>query len=56
MNNNKQEESPEDGRAYKQFQILFLMKVEEVMQLIRHRKLDFEEGFDQVWSFLSNDN
>lgn len=56
MNYEKEEGGHSERNDYYQFQVLVLMKVEEVMQQVRHRNVGFDEGFDQLWHLLSNDN
>lgn len=56
MNYEDENDTPYNKNVHRQFQILFLMKVEEIMQLVRHRHIEIEDGFEQLWQLLSNDN
>lgn len=45
-----------DKLNYDQFQLDFLMKIEERMQLIRHRRMALDKGFWEIWHLMSNNN
>lgn len=34
----------------------FMFRIEEVMQQVRHRHIDLDEGFGQIRQLISNDN